>query len=90
MMVVFSIKEINCLVVSLFHDLVRPLSCLCWWYQVFGCAISLVFGIATKASMPLPKIIHHVVVGARRAKLFSNEIFSLNSVLGIVRPMVSF
>ena len=52
MMGIFTITEKNYLMVSLLQDLVRPLlyfkvGCICG-NKLFGCAICLVFGIATK------------------------------------------
>ena len=38
--------------------------------------------------MPSIKVIHHILVAAHQAKLFSNKIFSLNSVLLIVYSFI--
>ena len=40
--------------------------------------------------MPLVKVIHHILEEVHQAELFSNKIFSLNSVLQIVLFMVLF
>ena len=84
MVAVFTIAVINYLVVSLFYDLVRPFCIYICTIKFFGYTICLVSSMARKAAMPSPKIIHHIVVAAHHAKLFSNKIFSLNSILQIV------
>ena len=46
------------------------------------------FRLRDKSGYVLPKIIHRILVGAHRAKFFSNKIFFLKSVLQIVKFMV--
>ena len=90
MVVVFTIIEINYLVVSLFFDLVWAICIYVCDIKFFDCAICHVSGIATKLAMPLLKVIHHILEGAHQAELFSNKIFSHNLVLQIVLFMVLF
>ena len=93
MVVVFTITEINYLLVSLFFDLVPTIlylyMCICS-IKFFDCAICLVSGLATKSAMPSLKVIHHILEGAHQAELFSNQIFSLNSVLQSVLAIILF
>ena len=49
MLVVFTITEINYLVVGLFYDLVGP------FLYFVGSITFFVYGMATKATMPFPK-----------------------------------
>ena len=77
MAVAFTMTEVNYLMVSLFCDLVRFFS-----YSYFVVLSSLASLLA------FPKFIPHILVRAHRAKLFSNKIFSLNSVLQIERFVV--
>ena len=49
-----------------------------------------VSGRVTKVATRSPKIIHHVLAGTYQAKLYANKIFSLNSVLQIVRFKILF
>ena len=52
---VFTITQINYLLVRLFNDLIRPILCLYVFYicvvKFFSCIIDLVSGIATKAAL---------------------------------------
>ena len=43
-----------------------------------------------RSGYALPEFIHHILGGAHQAKLFSNKIFFLNSVLQTLRLMVLF
>ena len=52
MVVVFTITEENYLIVSQFCDLGGPFCVYIYGIRLFGCAICLVSGVATKASMP--------------------------------------
>ena len=88
MVVVFIITERNFLVVSLFSIWCGPFCIYIYGIKFFDCAIRLVSGIATKSAIPSLKVIHHILVGAHQAELFSNKIFSLNLVLQIVLFMV--
>ena len=54
-----------------------------FWLRYLSC-----FRHNDKSGYGFPKFIHHILVGAHQAKLFSNKIFSRNSVLQIVRLMV--
>ena len=79
MVVAFTITRINYLVVSLFCDMVLPLSYV-YWPAIYICGIKL-FGLrylscfrhSDKSGYGFPKIIHHIVVGAHQAELFSNK-----------------
>ena len=90
-MVVFVITELNYLVVSLFYDLFYS------HFRIFIVGITFLrlrylscFLHSEKTSYALPKVIYHIVVSADQAKLFSVKIYSLKSVLQIVRFMVLF
>ena len=89
-MVAFTITEINALLVSLFFDLVRPLSCLYLWYLVLWLRYLPCFRYIGNSENGIPKVIYHILVGAHQANIFVNKIFSPNSVLKIVRSMVLF
>ena len=58
MVVIFTITEINILMVSLFRDSVPPLPYLQYICGVkfFGCTIIFVSGIATKSAMAIPNL----------------------------------
>ena len=75
MVVVFKIKEINYLTVSLFCDLVRPLSFSCLWYEDFGCYLPCLWH-SDKSSYGFPKVIYDFQVGGHQAQLFSTNILS--------------
>ena len=48
------------------------------------------FEHSEKSGFAFLKVVHHTLVKAHQAKLFSHKIFSLNSILPIVRLMVLF
>ncbi len=84
MVVAFTMTDLNYLLVSLFCNLVHFFS-----YLYFVVLSSLpCFQHSGKSGYAIPKIICHILVRANQAKLFSNKIFPLNSVLQIVRSMV--
>ena len=56
----------------------------------FGCASYPCFRHGDKSGCNFSYVIYHVLEGDYQAKLFSNKIFSLNSVLQIVRFMLVF
>ena len=55
--------------------------------KFFGCAVGLFFGRGDKSGYGFPKIIHHILVGASQAELFSNKCF-FNTVQQYVKVMV--
>ena len=54
MVVVFTIAEINYLVINLFFDSMQPFPIYICCNKFFGCAICLVSGIAIKATVASP------------------------------------
>ena len=91
MVVVFTIIAINYLILSLFCNLMGPLShCICG-IRFFGYAICQVLWLRylpcfchnDKSSYGFSKIIHHILIEAHQIKLFSNKC-SLNLVFQIV------
>ena len=79
MVVAFTITRMNYLVISLFCDMVLPLSYV-YWPAVYICGIKLFwlrylscFRHSDKSGYGSPKIIHHILVGAHQAELFSNK-----------------
>ena len=90
MVVIFTIIEINYLVVSLFSIWCGPFCIYICGIRFFDCAICFVSGIATKLAMPSLKVIYYILKVVHQAELFSNKIFSLNSLLQFVLFMVLF
>ena len=88
MVCIFTITQINYLMISYSTILRDPVCIYICGIKFFDCAICLVFGTATKTALSLPKYIPHIVVSAHHTNLFSNKIFYLNSVLQIVRFVV--
>ena len=56
----------------------------------FGCASYSCFRHGDKSGCSFSYVIHNILVEAYQAKLFSNKIFSLNSVLQIVNFVLLF
>ena len=86
-MVVFTIKELSYLVVTLFCDLLRPRLCLYLSYLLLCLRYLPCFRHNNKNGYAFTR--HHLLhlVEAHQAKIFSNKILSLNSVLQIARFM---
>ena len=79
MMVAFTITRIKYLVASLFCDMVLSLSSV-YWPAIYICGIKLFwlsylpcFRHSDKSGYDFPEIMHHTLVGARQAELFSNK-----------------
>ena len=79
MVVAFRITRINDLVVSLFCDMGLPLF-YAYWPTIHICGIKLFwlrylscFWHSDESGYGFPKIIHHILVGAHQAELFSNK-----------------
>ena len=89
MVVAFTITEINYLLVSLFCNVVLPISNIYLWNysKVFGFAIYFVSGIATKTAMAF---LNHSSYFCRSptGQVIFKQMFFLDSVLQIVRFMV--
>ena len=75
MVVAFTITRINYLVVSLFCDMVLPLSYV-YWPAIYICGIKLFwlgysscFRHSDKSGYDFPKIIHHILVGVHQLRL---------------------
>ena len=86
----FTIVEIKYLIVSLFCDLAPHhsysyLRCKVPWLLYLPC-----FRHSDKSGYGFLKVIHHILARTSLAQSFSNKMFSLNSVLQIVRFMNSF
>ena len=86
MVAALTITEVNYLVVSLFCDLVRPLSYAQYICGVkfIGCAVGLVSGIAAKATMPSR------TSKSPSGKVIFKQMFSLNWPLQIVKLKFHF
>ena len=85
MVVVFTNEEINCSVISLLYNEMRPLSCFHLWYYLLWLRYLPCFQQSDKSGYIFPRLIYHMVVAAHQVELFLNKIFSLNSVLQIVK-----
>ena len=84
MVVVFTITEVNYLMVS--HILRFGTVPFLFVVVVFSslAALFALFPHSDKTGYGFLKFIYHNLVGAHHTKLFSNKIFSLNSILQIV------
>ena len=79
MVVAFTITRINYLVASLFCVMLLPFS-YAYWPAIYICGIKLFwlrylpcFLHNDKSGNDFPEIIHHILVGAHQAELFSNK-----------------